>query len=113
MKIYKKILLVLLLIIFFISNVSNALDTSYYRPTALTSSDTSKIADMAGTVLGIIRNVGIITSVVILTIIGLKYMFGSLEEKANYKENMIPYIVGCFLLASTTTIPSIVYEIMR
>ena len=117
MKIYKKIILILLFImvlIMFTSNISMAvIDTSGYNPGSLTTDDTSKIASLTGTILATIRNVGIIASVVVLTIIGLKYMFGSLEEKANYKESMIPYIVGCFLLVGCTTIPSIVYEIVN
>lgn len=31
-------------------------------------------------------------------IIGIKYMTGSLEEKANYKKTMVPYLVGCVIL---------------
>ena len=50
---------------------------------------------------------------VVLSIIGLKYMLASLDEKANYKENMIPYIVGCALLVLCTTLPSIIYSIVQ
>lgn len=69
--------------------------------------------EMAGKVLGVIRNVGIIAAVIILSIIGLKYMVGSLDEKANYKENFRVYIIGCALLVACTTIPSIIYSIMK
>ena len=117
MKIYKKVILILFLIIttliLFTSNTfASILDTEYYNPGQLTDRDTARIANMTGTILGTIRNVGIVSSVVALSIIGLKYILGSLDEKANYKENMTPYVIGCFLLAMATTIPSIIYDIL-
>ncbi len=82
-----------------------------YNPGKLTLEESERAVTMAGKVLGIIRNCGIIVSVIALSIIGLKYMLGSLDEKANYKENMIPYIIGCALVAACTIIPSIIYSI--
>ncbi|MEI3401230.1 MAG: hypothetical protein V8R51_02250 [Clostridia bacterium] len=40
------------------------------------------------------QTVGIVLSVVILIILGIKYMMGSAEEKAEYKKTMIPYLIG-------------------
>ena len=61
-------------------------------------------------ILGAIRNISIVVSVITLMIIGLKYIIGSAEEKANYKETMIPYIIGCILAVSGTTIVSFIYN---
>lgn len=118
MKQYKVELLVILLIIAIVSILTTTvkaeiIDTNNYKPGEVTESESSKITSIAGTVLATIRNIGIISSVVIMSIIGLKYMLGSLEEKANYKENMLPYIIGCLLLAMSATIPSIIYDIIN
>ena len=88
-------------------------DPEAYNPdkNPLEYKDRQKIGQVTGNILGYVRTFGIILSVIILSIIGLKYIFCSLEEKANYKENMIPYVVGCFLLASATTIPSIIWDL--
>lgn len=88
-------------------------DPNFYEPDGLNSVDSEKTGRMIGDVLANIKVVGICISVVMLTIIGLKYMISSVDEKATYKENMTPYIVGCFLLASATTIPSIVYDLVN
>ena len=40
-------------------------------------------------------------------------MMCSVDEKANYKENMVPYVVGCLLLAMSSTIPSIIYDVLN
>lgn len=34
-------------------------------------------------------------TIVVGLIIGIKYMMGSVEEKAKYKELLVPYLVGC------------------
>jgi hypothetical protein len=43
-------------------------------------------------------------------IIGFKYIIGSVEEKANYKATMLPYIIGCVLAVSGTSIVSFIYN---
>lgn len=68
------------------------------------------LVDKAGDVLGIINAVGVICSVIVLIIIGIKYMVGSIEEKAEYKKTMWMYILGMALLFSSTTIPNIIYK---
>lgn len=110
------ILFLLILLVFATTTYVQAdieIDTNKYNPGMPTVSDSTRALTMAGKVLGIIRNCGIIASVIVISIIGLKYMLGSLDEKANYKENAVPYIAGCALLLLCTTIPSIIYNIMQ
>ena len=54
--------------------------------------------ERAGSALGWIQFIGIIVSVLALAVIGIKYMLGSIDEKAEYKKTMIPYVIGCFML---------------
>ena len=63
-------------------------------------------------VLGVINTIGIVVAVIILMILGIKYMLGSVEEKADYKKAIIPYLIGMFLLVSVTTLPNIIYQIV-
>lgn len=63
-------------------------------------------------IVSILSSIGIILSVVGLIIIGLKYMLGSVEEKADYKKLLIPYIVGCFLVFTVSLIPQLIYLFM-
>lgn len=73
----------------------------------------STLASKAGKILGFIRNVGIVASVIALMIIGVKTVFGSIEEKSQYKESLPGYLIGVFLLFATTTIPSIIYNFLN
>ena len=49
-------------------------------------------------------------AVVILLVLGVKYLMGSAEEKAEYKKSMIPYIIGAILIFAATTVVNIVYN---
>ena len=71
------------------------------------------IEDFGSKLLGILQTVGIILSVVVLTILGIKYMMGSAEEKAEYKKTMIPYIVGAACIFLAPTIANIVYNFFK
>lgn len=53
---------------------------------------------MVGNIYNILLIIGIVISVIISAIMGIKIMIGSIEEKAQIKEQMIPYIVGCSVM---------------
>lgn len=67
--------------------------------------------EKAGTVLGFIRNIGAIVSVIGIAVLGLRYMWGSLEQKANYKETMFPFIIGIAMTVGATVIITIVQSV--
>ena len=70
----------------------------------------SQIADFGGNIMGVIQTVGVVVAVVILMVLGIKYMMGSAEEKAEYKKTFIPYIVGAVLIFAASTIANVVYQ---
>ena len=63
--------------------------------------------------LGIITTFGVVISVLTLMIIGIKYMSGSVEEKAEYKKSLLPWVVGAIIVFSGTTLPTIIYNYME
>lgn len=74
---------------------------------------TSKLEEKAEYILGIIKNVGVVLSVVSLILLGIKYMLGSIEEKAAYKESFKPYIIGTFLVFTGSLLPELIYKFMQ
>ena len=70
-----------------------------------------KLKAKAEIILGVIQVVGVVVSVIMLMAIGIKYMLGSIDEKAEYKKTMIYYMLGALLLFSATTIPNILYKL--
>ncbi len=72
--------------------------------------NTEGITNLGNSIVAVVRIVGIVVAVVILLVLGIKYMMGSAEEKAEYKKSMIPYIVGAVLIFASTTIVGVVYD---
>ena len=70
----------------------------------------TKLINKANIILTIITNIGMILSVIVIAILGIKYMLGSVEEKAEYKKDLIPYFVGAVLLFSIIAIVKILQE---
>lgn len=68
---------------------------------------TDDILKLAGKILGFLQWIALIGGVLIIAVLGIKYMMGSLEEKAEYKKSMIPLIVGIIVVMGATTIANL------
>ncbi len=83
-------------------------------PKDMTGSDTvtgaEDIQKAGNSIIGILQTVGVVLSVVVLIIIGIKYMMGSAEEKAEYKKTMIPYIVGAALIFTASVFANVIFQ---
>ena len=82
---------------------------SEYDPTQ-TTVQTYKLTTIGGMIIGAIRVIGTVIAVIALVLIGFKYMMGSMEDRAKYKESMIPYIIGVVMLVATVNILGILYN---
>ena len=103
------LLMTLLLIYLFTTNIYASINPSYYKPNS--GRDSQKLFSKAGEVLGAVQLIGSIVSAVTLAIIGIKYVVGSVEEKAEYKKTMLPYLIGAILVFATSNLVYIIYEI--
>lgn len=72
--------------------------------------DTTKVTNIGGKIINIIQVVGIVAAIAVVLIIGIKYMTGSVEQKAEYKKVMIPYIIGAVLLVAGTSIVKVIFN---
>ena len=75
---------------------------------ATTTSADSTITQIGGKVLSAVTTTGIVLSVLMLAVLGVKYMLGSSEEKAEYKKSMMPYLIGALLVFAASTIATAV-----
>ena len=74
----------------------------------LTNEAAESLESIGAVIMTFITNIAMILSVVIIAILGVKYMMGSVEEKAEYKKSMVPYVVGALLIFGAGTIGKIV-----
>lgn len=71
----------------------------------------TQITNMGQKIISYISIIGVVISVLVLTILGIKYMIGSASEKAEYKKTMIPYLVGAVLVFGASAIAGVVVNV--
>lgn len=74
--------------------------------------NTETLQKSAGKILGWIRNIAAVAAVIIIAILGVKFMIGSTEEKAKYKESFMPLIVGIVVVLSASTLAGWIFNIV-
>ena len=82
-----------------------------YKSNGVTGSDElSRRSNMLVTAL---QAIGTVVAVIMLSIIAIKYMISSFEERADYKQTMIPYVIGAGTLLIVSNLLGLIYSIMQ
>lgn len=115
--------LILILVTFFTTKSlasSDLVNTGDYDPntnksdaTGGAGSDSAKIYRIGAKVVKILRNISAAIAVLTITIVGFRYMLGSVEQRAEYKETMKPIIIGCILIAGLSSILSVIEAVFQ
>ena len=108
----KKILIIALIfsIVLSISSIVLAIDNpDFYKPDK-DLGETTIFSEMVSSVLGVISVIGIFVAVAGIMIIGIKTIFGSVEEKADYKKKILPFIIGAIILFVPATAVRLIYK---
>lgn len=75
--------------------------------------DTSGVATIAGHIVKAIRDVAVIAAVVLITVLGFKYMVGSAEQKSEYHKSYIPLIVGICVVAAASQLATMIFTAVK
>ncbi len=115
MKKLTKILTVILLVAMVLTTFTTVVKASYSDQVDglfdVDAEGTENIMNVGGNIVSIVTTIGIIVAVVVLLVLGIKYMMGSASEKAEYKKTMIPYLVGALLIFGASAIAKAVIAI--
>ena len=105
-KIFSIIMLIIITVSSFMATISYAdiIDPNDYNPNNSTEKVPEKFTNMVNIIATTIQTIGVILSVIVIGLLGIKYMTGSVEEKADYKKSMIPFLVGTVMLVAIGTI---------
>ena len=108
----QKIVAVLMLTIMLVSMVNVISLAANITPKDIKADEvkTDSISTVGKKLVGVFQAIGIVLSVVVLTVIGIKYLMGSAEEKADYKKSLIPYVVGAALVFTASVFAQSIYE---
>lgn len=126
MKILAVMLLVITMTMFFSSNVlafavptpttsgSSPSDIISGLETATNSAsvDTGKFTQTAGKIIKLLRNFSVIAGVILIIVLGVKYMMGSVEQKSDYQKSFVPLVIGIILVIGATSIASFLFSLM-
>ena len=82
--------------------------TDAFRPNNINGYSAAE--NKAKIIVSVLRTVGIIVAVAGIIVLGIKYIFGSVEERADYKKSMKPYLIGFIMLFTISTIATIIYD---
>lgn len=93
-----------------ISDVIDGAD-SFLSSADGTSIDEDKLKDTSNLIYKILMVLAISISVIVASILGIKFMIGSVEEKAQIKDQLVPFVVGCIVIFGAFTIWSITVRI--
>ncbi len=117
MKKVTKVLTVLLLVAMIVMTTSNVFAGASGILTEIENSSKQNVnmgslTSQIGKVIAYLRNAAVIIGVVIIVILGIKYMTGSVEEKAGYQKSFVPLIVGIVVVVSATSIASFLFGML-
>ncbi len=88
-------------------------DPEHYKPSSISSvSEATKLGEIGNNIIGAVQVIGSISSVIALILIGIKYVMGSVEEKAEYKKTLKPYLIGAFMVFGITNLLVIIQNIV-
>jgi len=101
----KKVILIVTILLIVMSAFSNIYAADLNQ---IYQGNNSQLHNEGGKILGIVEVVGYITAVVMLIIIGIKFVMASPEGKADLKKQLIPFVIGCVILFAGSTIITVI-----
>ena len=115
MKKNKKILIIgiVYVLLIIIASTTVFADSDLTNGVEISVGTRNQFEKAGNTVFGLVRTVGIICSVIGLMIIGIKYMLGSVEEKAEYKKTLPVYLLGVVLIFGILVFGEFIYNLVK
>jgi len=121
MKISKiKILLILIVIILisvtvpilvYGSSTSDAISAMENMNSTDVTDDSGVFGPILNSVIGIIQVAGTGISMVMVTILGIKYIMASPSDKADVKRQIVPLVIGAIILFASVNLVALVADI--
>lgn len=86
---------------------------SFLEQGKIKEKDTTALQQFSSILFNIFSVVGAAVALIVGIVIGVKYMTGSIEEKADYKQMLLPYVIGCIVVFGGFGIWKIVITILE
>ena len=74
---------------------------------------TKSLQNLSSTIYNVLLILGIVIAVIVGLILGIKFILGSIEQQAEVKKALVPYIVGCVIVFGAFTIWKVTVNILQ
>lgn len=68
------------------------------------------INDLASTIISWIFGISVIVAIIVVMYIGIKFIIGGTQEKAEYKKSLMPVLIGVILVVFATGIVKFLFS---
>lgn len=113
----EKVLTVIMTVIMLVTICTNIFAATSIDPSSIQSTtnkiDTKDLKDWMSSIINVIATVGSGAAIITLIVLGIKYMLGSAEEKAEYKKTLLPYIIGAVFVFGASALTGIIYNAVK
>lgn len=117
MKRLTKILSTVMLVIMMVSCFSTVFAAVSTNPNSWSGEsnviETEQVNGFMNSLINIVSMVGSAVAIIALIVLGIKYMMGSAEEKADYKKTLLPYFVGAVMVFGASVLTAFIYGLMN
>lgn len=118
MKKVSKIFAIILLVVMLTSFVSTVFAATSVNPGTWKNQTgdkikTDDITNFSASLINVISIIGSAAAIITLIVLGIKYMMGSAEEKAEYKKTLLPYIIGAAMVFGASVLTGVIYNFMQ
>ena len=111
-RIINKVAVVFLLIVVCLLLIGNASMVNAVNYLTVPEGTSSNVSDSAktvgGMVLGAVQAIGMSVAIIILIVLGIKYMSAAPNDRAEIKKHAVVYVVGAVLLFAASTLVGII-----
>lgn len=83
------------------------------KPANDMSKTSNRFGNILNTIIGLFQVVGTGIAVIVVAILGMKYMMAAPAEKADTKKSIMPILVGCVLLFGGVNLMAAVYDFAK
>lgn len=88
-----------------IEGIKDVMKNVGQAPSGYAETGTAKVIN---TIIGILQVAGTGISLIVISMLGIKYILASPSEKADVKKNIMPILIGCVLLFAAVQIIAVV-----
>lgn len=119
MKKMSKIASVIVMVMILLTITTNVMAadagaTNLITPSSINGSTSNAnvggISTLGNDLVRVLTTIGVVVSVIVLVVLGIKYMMGSAEEKAEYKKTLMPYVIGAGLVFVASGVANVIYN---